>query len=1414
MRSIPVPSVLKPQRPLSDAELLELVRWDRFWAPVDGELDLSDDGYLPDVKFHGKRMYNAGVVPLDELASSACLVLLGEPGTGKSQAVRVAAGRAVGPDEAGHFNLKSCSTDVGLLAEVFNHPKLAAWAAGNTRLTLWLDSFDECLVPGLPGVLSHQLSKLPRDRLHLRIVSRPGAWPDHLQRVLKELWPTAAVFKIAPLRRSDVRAYADAATDDGNGFMDAVRIRRAQPLARHPFRLKLLAREFRERRHLPETSDLYQNAVKAMAGEISSERAEETQGLSRAQRTRIVERIAATTLLGQKPFIVRSADVPPASNAIAQDLLAGGYEEIDDEPFAVTPEGIASALSTSFFTTGGDGPLSFEGQAFAELLAGNYLHARRVPLDQAMLLLVDQGRGRVVPQLQEVALRLAQLDQAFAARLLDIDCLLLLRAAPRGWSDERRAAALDLVLKELADGRQVDSREVSTMTFEWCAHPALADQLRPWILNKSVRLSARRVAMQIAEERHVLALGPAFVELALDDEAAYHLRERAVVALDAVGSADERARLRGLLGTPRGLDRLAYLAIEVMWPDVFTPKELFELLPVSGTTFRSFGYFLREEVDVRLDDEALLHGLRWARGATRPQTEVAAQVLFNKLAKLALVRAPANIEIAVALVEVVGVRLRLHQGALFRRPTEDPEDDRFFLDTTRRRMLVELIARHAGESRSKFNLAHRGLVGPDDFEWLLERIRSATSADARAGFIVTLNELCWASQITDDNAKLGLLRDLVGDVAGAAHVISIDSLVAERERIAREIAKAQSVEAQQARIPSTPWPRKQRLTEALEVARRGDASGWGILHWMLVADLEGNLNPYDPNLVARDTWAELAKAERQTAIAGAERFLRDRTADSAAWDEHDMLHAYAAFCLLHDAALETYSALPGAVWSVWTPAIIARGAKGPSGEPYHAMLLAAAKQADPATFIEAITSRVRSAQSPGADLYFMRDLSTVWDLPLTAAVLAELDGVPTTVGALGDVLNELLAADAPGAFDYAIALTKREPERAELAFVALLRHRGPESWEVVWPRLVAEPALGDRVLNEIGQWRGTRAIQRLFDRQLADLYIWVAARHGQATDLDTDAAVANSLAGRLSRLIRDVMFELRARGTESSFGAVKAIQSASSEPRRHDWDVADAERQWVRARWTPLAPEYLRSWFQDPERRVVRSGADLIDLVEHELLSIRKTLLGTSVEMLWDVLTVDGKPRRRPKKELVFRDFLIRELRHRLVRRRLVINREVEVERKGRLDVYIQALPRDAKVPAFEVVVELKRSGNRELLTGMKKQLRDGYLVEGVARHGLYVIAWYEDRTSAKPSTFEAAEAYFAEQAASLSDPVRSLRACVFDLRIDRTRSIRADDKEGAAPRKSAKKGKNKGGVITTSARNSKIKPPKKKAKR
>lgn len=62
--------------------------WKRFWCTRGGTISLADGGYLFDPDSEFGKIYNPDLVSFQSLADQPCVVLLGEPGIGKTTALQ------------------------------------------------------------------------------------------------------------------------------------------------------------------------------------------------------------------------------------------------------------------------------------------------------------------------------------------------------------------------------------------------------------------------------------------------------------------------------------------------------------------------------------------------------------------------------------------------------------------------------------------------------------------------------------------------------------------------------------------------------------------------------------------------------------------------------------------------------------------------------------------------------------------------------------------------------------------------------------------------------------------------------------------------------------------------------------------------------------------------------------------------------------------------------------------------------------------------------------------------------------------------------------------------------------------------------------------------------------------------------
>jgi hypothetical protein len=233
------------------------------------------------------------------------------------------------------------------------------------------------------------------------------------------------------------------------------------------------------------------------------------------------------------------------------------------------------------------------------------------------------------------------------------------------------------------------------------------------------------------------------------------------------------------------------------------------------------------------------------------------------------------------------------------------------------------------------------------------------------------------------------------------------------------------------------------------------------------------------------------------------------------------------------------------------------------------------------------------------------------------------------------------------------------------------------------------------------------------------------------------------------------------------------------------WTLVNARAIVRQKTRVPPDSESILKLAKSAELRLVQDGEQLLDVVIESLNRLEAKLRAETpfAPFLWDERE-KGEYKPKPKDEGRLSDFIKNHLDEDLVKRGIVVNREVEVRRiagKGtgeRTDIHVDAVVKRSDGEAYDrltVVIECKGCWNTELNTAMETQLVEQYMDEAKCRHGLYLIGWFncdlwtkEDyrRRQVPQISIDEARRQFEDQAVGLSKDGRVVRAFVLDTAL------------------------------------------------
>jgi predicted NACHT family NTPase len=1388
--------------------------WKRFWCPREATFSLTDGGYLSDPDQEWGNVLQPDVVSFEKMSSIPCLVLLGEPGIGKTSemehqyriSMREEKERGNG---AQWIDLKSFQTDARLGKTIFENDIFQAWLKGSYRLELFLDSLDECLlrIDSVASFLIEELKSCPVERLAFRIACRTREWPIGLEQNLQALWKDEAlrVYELVPLRRIDVhsavRAFGGLEPD---AFMQEISERQAVPLAIKPVTLAFLLNTFQREHHLPTRQiDLYREGCRILCEESSQSRRDSGQvgDLSASQRLAVAGRIAAVTLFCNRFAVwmgIDLGDVPDEDIVVKE--IAGGTEVSNGEAFTVGEASIVETLGTGLFSSRGPYRMSWAHKTYSEFLAAEYLSQKGLGINQITSLIFhpDDPQGKLIPQLHEMAAWIAGMLPEIFRIIMKRDPEVLLRSDVTNADISDRIALLDNLLflydTEQAADRDFDIRH----QYRKFSHPDLAQQLRPYICDSTKGIVVRRVAIQIARACNTRELQSELLDIALNPSEFHHTRVNAACSL--IDLADEKIKLQmKKLAVSQEEDdpddQLKGAVLLALWPDQMSASEVLSSLtpPKKENLFGIYQQFISFDFAKKLKTGDLGVALAWVA-----QTALESSQPFETLKDEIIAKAWDAIDssdVLDAFCSAILARLKRRSEIIGR--YADHEICRFTEghEERRRKVVARIIGMlPEGDDRTLFWLAHcrTPLIVPADVLWLIAKIQHPDSEKTRPQIARVIRIILdWTNPDYIDAIASSSLHSpaIYNEFEVFLKAAAIDSPeAAEMKKAYDEQQEWQDRRSQHLALDPPP---DKRIATLLNEFENGSITVFP--HITLELTLEPNSTMYRrdwaPDLTTLPGWENADEQVRTRIVEAAMIYVRQSDPESSRWSGGDTwpisaVAGYKALCLLLTKSPSAVATLASETWRKWASVIMAYPDYGSEEQLQKEALVCRAYEHAPDEIINTLSSVIEHENTRDHTPHIIDAVEACWNARVAETLLNKIKQGDLKPTCLDYILGKLLQHEdsdsrklANSFLDLPISSDATERKKAISAAVALLCFARDAGWTVVWPVLQQNPVFGRDVF--LAAVHGPEShegniLKKLSENQLADLFIWLVHQFPYSEDPEIHGAVGPR--GHIGMWKETVLSHLVNRGNYRAVEATQYIARSLPSIDWLKWRVQDAQALARSRTWTPCFPSHILQILSDSDKRLVQSGEQLLDLALESLLRLDARLQGETPAAidLWNEIYANQY---RPKDENRISDYAKRYLDEDLRQRGIVVNREVEVRRGQKTDIRIDALIRRGTDIAdrISVIIETKGCWNPELETAMETQLLNRYMKDNQCLYGLYLVGWFncdkwdkdDYRKSQSPKySLQEAKLRFHEQAQRFSQNYIRMRAFVLNIAI------------------------------------------------
>jgi hypothetical protein len=1313
----------------------EKYNWNRCWYSPKQATPIDAHGYLDDGNSMEKRAFS-----IKELSHKGCLILLGEPGSGKSNTLVEAYltdcnHQVVDSEDVQLLDLRSISSRETLEKELFKQSYFQSWLDGSHTLTLYIDSFDESLMQfeALVDFWIENFRKYQRyiNRLKLRIACRSGIWIDDLCSELKKLWTEKEfdIYNLAPLKKQDVIQALK-----HNGIKPEIFLEEASNKGIISFLVKpvtlnfILDGYYNSDEKLPESQiEIYEKGCRLYCSEVNQKRGRKRSIADKSneeQKYEIASQIAVLMILTNRSIInIGQTFSKNQTNELGLHEIRSSFPSIEKEKLIET-------LRTGLFTTLGGDRFRWSHLTFAEYLASAYLSKNVNVQQMSNILFHPDVREKVIPQLHAIAGWLAGMNEKIFDLILNNDYQVLLLCDFSQLSFDQRLQFVNVFLMK-ENSRTTFLKYNNFNKYSDFYHPAIEDQIRRFLIEKLNQEKVLKTAISIAVKCDLKGLQNDYLKII--EENWNDTQSYALIAFLKNASSTELSELKQILQKGSLYNKNLYLDVlnELNKHRIVNVSEwlsvVFRLNFVDGIEIENLNNMLKDWANL-LNSTQLAEAFQWIEKQYMKSNVRTRNNGLNLISDLFLIHISARLKDSDKLktfwVQLLNIRT-LYTGKCitfkeFNLPLKDQ------LDNSNRRFIMEKII------KDKFFLNVHEL---EELAFLLK------SCDAS-----WLHECTTSSQKAKETNRLRWLMGTIG--------------------------KKHKVKARNS--PRYSYDSVERLKPFIAAMNTEDKSF--VESWIRFTNLKV-VNSLDNMIVPRkkhQIYAALCKELeiKNTLLNAAFTYLKLFLPSLDQWidfsESNKISAGRIALLLLFEHFPDKLKELPYKVWEAWLPGIIEPKKLHISDngqESIERNFQQFAVKLYPILLVDVFLKMVDKMKSIQ---YFVSDFCyVIWNDQIGEGMLSRIRLESYEINKMESLLCILLEKDYKEAIFYAHSLLKlplpaegKKRERCIVVARRLMTHASDGGWNTVWDCMKNNIKFGNEVLQSFASTRRENLYLGAFLRKksltpehLGDFYIWIELNLRIPEGWNYNAYETQEWKQFILELLRDMK-------TEEAYAIIRKLADLLPECDDAIQMWSYVQNDYLLMTWNPPQADAVSTLLRNNNAKLVSSVQMLMDAVIESLNNLDIKLQGVTptARFLWDKYR-DGTF--HPKDENDLSNYVKSHLEDDLKNKGIISNREVEIRRiyggrKGeRPDIIVQAISREQDSvinDTITIIIEVKGCWHKEVDSAMENQLLDRYLKDNEVKGGLYLVGWFFcSQWETSKESLQEAKKKFHEQAEQLT---------------------------------------------------------------